>query len=205
MTIISPPPLPQFRAIANKRRGKIIALFAITTTVVVTLFCLTLVTLRAFGLIRPFSVPTAGMSPAIHPGDHILMENLTYQASNPQRGDLLVFTTVGITSIPKTGIYVQRLVGLPGDRLKLSKGILYVNEQPLSLQNRTGKIQYVGRGAYLASETETTIVPDQHYFVLGDNSANSADSRYWGFLSMKSVLGRAAFCYWPLERVGAIK
>lgn len=187
-------------------KQKLFAVMIVAAAVVILGFAL-LVALRVWGLIRPFSVPTVGMSPEINPGDKFMMERLTYLAGKPQRGDVIVFRTDEIASIQEHAIYVKRLVGLPGDELRLSKGTLYVNGRPAALHNRNGEIHYsvVMFGRYLADDAETVKVPDGHYFVLGDNSDHSADSRLWGFLPAKSVLGRAVFCYWPPARVGSIR
>ena len=183
------------------------ATVAIAAAAIVALSVVFVVVLRICGLVRPFSVPTAAMSPAINPGDHFVMERLSYLVAKPQRGDVIVFRTDEIASIQERAVYVKRLVGLPGDELRLSNGTLYVNGRPALFHNRSGEIQYstITSGRYLAGETETVRVPDEHYFVIGDNSAHSADSRLWGFLPAKSMLGRAVFCYWPPARVGSIQ
>ena len=170
-----------------------------------------LVALRLFGLLIPYSVPTAAMSPAIDAGDSILMEGITYLGKKPKRGDIVVFKTDDIRPggpIPQRGeIYMKRLVGFPGEKLRLADGILYVNEQPASFHNRDGEIHYprLPGSTYLINDSQTVTVPEGCYFVLGDNSPHSADSRLWGFVPSKSVLGRAAFCYWPMRRMGSIK
>src|SRR5437879_285240 len=87
------------------------------------------VALSALGLIRPFKVPTGAMSPAINPGDHLMMERVTYETRRPHRGDLLVFSTVGITGLPQDQFYIKRVAGLPGDHLEFSNGDLYVNDR----------------------------------------------------------------------------
>jgi signal peptidase I len=179
---------------------------AVILSLVAAICVVVVVTLRAFGLVRPFSMPTGAMAPAVSPGDHILMERLTYLMNEPQRGDIIAFRTDGIPMLPAHEVYVKRLVGLPGDSLAISGGNLYVNGQPMALRNKAGEIRYISLPAsrYLDSDGESVIVPEENYFVLGDSTTRSADSRLWGFVPATSVLGRVAICYWPPKHVGAI-
>jgi signal peptidase I len=206
MTPSLPPPLPPPATPADERRNKRTTTVVITVAAVAALFGMAVIGLRVLGLLIPYNVPTGAMSPAIEPGDRILMEGFTYLARKPARGDIIVFKTDDIPALASRTTYVMRLVGLPNDRLRLSDGVLYVNDQPLSLHNRMGPIRYLAVPGirYLSGDTEA-IVPDGHYFVLGDQSARSADSRYWGFVPDKSVRGRAAFCYWPPSHIRSIR
>src|SRR6185369_2711466 len=120
-------------------RQKILVGFAIEVASVLGL----LVVLRVFGLLRPFSIPTSGMAPAIAVGDCDLMENFTYNFRKPRRGDIVVFKTDGIPSLQNGVIYVKRMVGLPGDSLRISDGKLFVNDKHLALTNEAGDIRYV--------------------------------------------------------------
>ena len=168
------------------------------------------VLLRPLGLVRPFSVPTGAMAPAVSAGDHLLMEGISYLMRDVRRGDIVVFKTDGIPEMApqRAGtIYIKRVAGLPGDTLRISGGKLYVNESHLPLKNASGEIHYANLtgSRMLTSADDTVAVPEGYYFVLGDNSTNSYDSRYWGFVPAENILGCAAFCYWPSHRVGVIR
>jgi signal peptidase I len=157
--------------------------------------------------VRSYSVPTAAMAPAIQAGDHVVMEHLTYWRHSPQRGDIAVFAT---DKIPRLGrqTYVKRLVGLPGETLRLNNGALYVNGERISLRNKAGEINYVflpSFSKYLRNAKDTVTVPPGCYFVLGDNSERSADSRMWGFVPAASVVGRIVWCYWPIQNAGGVE
>ena len=161
----------------------------------------------AFGLVRPLHVTAGSMAPAISPGDNVIMEKITFFARAPRRGDIVVFRAVNMPPFEDDVLYPKRVVGLPGDHLRLTEGKLYVNEAPLTLRNRNEEIHYVSLpgSKYLASGDETVIVPAGHYFVLGDNSADSLDSRVAGFLPGKNIMGRMWFCYWPPGHVGSVR
>ena len=163
--------------------------------------------LRPLGLVRPFKVPTGAMTPALSSGDHFMMEGFTFLARKPHRGDIIVFKTDGIPLVPSDTIYIKRVAGEPGDRLRISEGKLFVNDTHIPLRNATGEIHYISPpgSQYLVGNTDTFTVPDGHYFVLGDNSSNSSDSRYWGPVPAKNIMGRTSLCYWPPNRIGAIK
>ena len=165
-----------------------------------------LMILRLTGLVHPFSVPTGAMAPAISPGDHILMEGMSYLRHNPRRGDNVVFQTDGIASLPPAQIHVKRVAGLPGDHLRISDGHLFVNDKPVNLSNACGEILYfLPPGSPNFSPQTNVIVPNGSYFVLGDNSTNSFDSRFWGSVPRANILGRVSLCYWPPRRAGKIK
>lgn len=203
----SPPPLPPSQVFSSQRRTRLLVGILVTLAASLALVVFALVILSATGLLRPFSLPTAAMAPAISRGDEFYVESLTYLVTKPKRGDIIIFRTDGIPSIEPHTLYTKRLVGLPGDRLSLSKGVLSVNDQPVSLRNRSGEIHYTSplHARYLVFDTDTVTVPAGQYFVLGDNSTNSLDSRYFGFLPVSSVVGRASFCYWPPGHFGLIQ
>lgn len=164
-----------------------------------------LIILRLCGMVRPFHVPTGAMAPAVSPGDHVFMEGLSYLGHKPRRGDIVVFRTDGIASLPEDTIYVKRVAGEPGDHLRISDGNLFINEKPVTLSNELGRISYLPSSHFAAPPNTNVTVAAGNYFVLGDNSTNSSDSRYWGSLPAQNVMGRICFCYWPPQRIGFVK
>ncbi|EEF57501.1 signal peptidase I [Pedosphaera parvula] len=193
------------KSATNERRNKIL----VSVALCIAVFGVGLMLLRAFGLLRPFSVPSAAMEPTLVSGDYVMMEGVTYLFCKPRRGDLVVFKTDGIASLPPGNVLSQRVAGSPGETLRLVNGKLLVNEQPVSLQSSTGAIQYVylpsSYAKYLLTSNDTVTVPTNSIFVLGDNSAASSDSRVWGFVPGTNVLGRVWFRYSPPERVGMVR
>jgi signal peptidase I len=146
------------------------------------------------------------MTPAVSAGDHIMMEGITFLSRQPRRGDIVVFKTDGIATLPPATIYLKRVAGEPGDHVRISGGKLFVNDKQVSLSNAIGEIAYdlPPSAATFSPQTDVT-VPSGYYYVLGDNSTNSFDSRFWGSVPRGNIIGRVSFCYWPPERVGGVK
>jgi signal peptidase I len=167
----------------------------------------TLVALRLFGLVIPFLVPQKSMTPAIAAGGRTIMEGFTYLTRKPARGDIVVFRAKGIPHLEDGVTYVKRVVGLPGERIRISDGTLYINESIVELKNNDGVIRYANwpGSTYLSSSNDSVVIPEGDYFLLGDNSSDSLDSRFWGFLPAKSIRGRMWFTYWPPQNIGVIK
>jgi signal peptidase I len=162
--------------------------------------------LRFCGFVHPYSVPTGAMAPAVSAGDHIMTERFTYLFREPRRGDVAAFTGNGIPGLQPATIYLKRVAGEPGEHVRISEGKLFVNDKPVSLSNEMGEISYnVPPHAALVAPKQDVNVPEASYFVLGDNSTNSLDSRYWGNLPRGNIRGRVAFRYWPPRRIGWVK
>ncbi len=118
---------------------------------------------------------------------------------HPQRGDVVVF----IYPQDRTKDFIKRLIGLPGERVEIKDGGIYINGQQV-MDPRIKNIYYYNRGDY-GQEGEIITVPPGHYFMLGDNSASSMDGRYWGFIEDSDIIGRADLLFWPLGRIRLIK
>jgi signal peptidase I len=196
----APPPMDRRRTPISRRNQLIIGLASIPACIVGAL-----ILLRLFNLLRPFSVPTGTMTPALSPGDHVFSEGIAYLFRKPHRGDIVVFKTAGIQSIPQDQFYVKRIAGEPGDHLRIAGGKLFINEKPISLSNALGEIVYDLPPQFVTSAITNLTVPDRCYFVLGDNSTNSFDSRFWGCVPRGNIIGRVAYCYYPLQRSGRIR
>jgi len=159
-----------------------------------------------------FRMPTNSMAPTICGGDHLLVNKL---AGRPRRGDVVVFRTdevVNITAGARGKIYIKRVVGLPGEQISFEPPRVLINGHPLTEPPILEKIQSAqdGFGGYVSPAIGPpptnchTLGPDE-YFMLGDNSAHSYDSRYWGPIKRRAIIGRAVCIYWPLGRSGGIE
>ena len=160
---------------------------------------------RIFGLTIPFKIPTGSMAPAISPGDHVIMEGFTYLARKPRRGDIIVFRSDGIPALPPAS-YDKRLVGEPGEHLQIADGKLYINDHLATISNEVGEISFaIPEQMQPFCLYTNVVIPEGQYFVIGDNTTNSLDSRYWGCLPAKNIMGRVWFCYWPPDRIGRVR
>jgi signal peptidase I len=141
---------------------------------------------------RPFDIPSTGMSPSIEAGDRIITDSRAYVGKNPEHGDVIVFKRAGTT-------YLKRVIGLPGETLSISDGVVAVNGKPI---NETYIALKEGQAAY-GRDFPTTRVPAGRYFVLGDNRDVSLDSRDadFGMVNRDEVTGKALYV-WDSRRVG---
>jgi signal peptidase I len=146
---------------------------------------------------------------AVDTGDQVFVDKFSYNFVKPHRGDVFVFRTKNIPMIPEdpeTGapFYIKRLAGLPGDTLRIRPPMLYANGQVAQgygfgrvMNAKNGYRGYGPGHDYLADPTKTFQMPDHAYFAMGDNSYNSFDSRYWGPVPEKNLVGRGLLVYWP--------
>lgn len=179
------------------------------TESIIVAFFLAMV-IRAF-VVQAFKIPTGSMRMTLIEGDLILVNKFIYGAKvpflnfwlpavrSPQRGDVVVF----IYPEDKKKDFIKRLVGLPGETIEIKGGSIYINGQPAT-EPIFNQIYYYNRGDFSAEGQKIT-VPQNSYFVLGDNSTSSKDSRFWGFVPKENLLGQALIIYWPLNRIRQIK
>ncbi len=144
-----------------------------------------------------FEIPTTSMVPTLKVNDRLLSNNIVYRIRPPRRGEVVIFK---YPEDPKRA-YVKRMIGLPGEKVKISNGMIYINGQEVKDEIITSRYYY--SEGYYGNEQEIEI-PMNSYYVLGDNSIISKDSRYWGFVPAKNLIGKALFIYWPPWRMGFI-
>jgi signal peptidase I len=130
------------------------------------------------------------MEPTLQDGEFVFVNKLAYKLGAPQRGDVIVFR---YPRDPEEE-YIKRLIGLPGDHVRITDGHVFVNDQLITEP-------YIAAAPYYHSEW---IVPENAFFVLGDNRNSSSDSHNWGPVPAENVIGKAIFVYWPPKGWGAI-
>ena len=140
---------------------------------------------------RTPQVSGLSMAPHITSCEFVVINTVAYRVGRPARGDIVAFRHE--RSAPS--VYLKRIIGLPGDRIAVSRGIVFVNGAKLDEP-------YV---RYPDTRTFAPVtVPAGALYVLGDNRANSDDSRFWGFVEQGDVIGKAVAGIWPLRRMGAL-
>jgi signal peptidase I len=161
---------------------------------------------RLFGLLIPFAIPVNSMKPAVSSGDHVIMEGFSYLFRDPRREDIVVFYGVDYPTMLSNVSYDKRIAGEPAEHFQIIDGKLFINSKQVVLSNAEGQISYFlpEQMSFLATNTNLTI-PPLNYFLLGDNSTNSLDSRFFGCVPRKNIRGRICFCYWPPSRIGFVK
>lgn len=164
-------------------------------------------------------IPSGSMLPTLQIDDRLIVDKVSYHFKVPQRGDIVVFMPPDQSSVCTSGTsarinssdpaptvpvqptqspkdaFIKRVIGLPGDKVEIRQGQVYINSQPL----QEGYIQDAPEYQY-----GPVTVPPSSYLVLGDNRNNSCDSHYWGFVPRENIIGRAVVRFWPMNRLGEI-
>lgn len=136
-------------------------------------------------------VEYSSMEPNFHDGDYIIVNRLAYKWGAPERGDVVVFP---YPNNPEED-YIKRVIGLPGDRVAVYSGVLYINGQPVDEPYLSETMR---------EDYSEHVVPDGSVIVMGDNRNASSDSRSWGPLPISDVIGKAIFRYFPFNNVGVV-
>jgi signal peptidase I len=142
-------------------------------------------------------IPSDSMVPTLVKDDRLIIDKLSYRFGQPQRGDIVVFNPTATLEDQKfKDAFIKRVVGLPGERIEVKEGKVFVNDQAIA-ENYTAELpnynwKYEG------------VIPENSYIVFGDNRNNSYDSHYWGLVPKEKLVGRAIVRFWPPARVGGI-
>lgn len=150
-------------------------------------------------IMRPHKIKGQSMHPNFPDGEYLLTQRVSYYLHNPERGDVIVFKP----PISPDDEYIKRVIGLPGDIIKIQSGKIYVNGKLL-------KESYIDASVYTSGsnflpEGKEYKVPDGMWFVMGDNRPHSSDSRAWGPITKKDITGKAWLIYWPPSLAGLVK
>lgn len=141
-------------------------------------------------------IPSGSMLPTLQINDRLIIDKLSYEFRDPKRGDIVVFSpTDELKRQNFKDAFIKRVIGLPGDKVEVKDGLVYVNAQPIREKYIEDKPNY---------SYGPVMVPNDQYLVLGDNRNNSYDSHYWGFVPRHNIIGRAVVRFWPLNRLGEI-
>ncbi len=194
--------------------------------------------IRTF-ILQPFTIPSGSMLPNLLVGDYLFVSKYSYGYSRyslpfspniikarvfarlPERGDVVVFRLPNDTDVD----YIKRVIGLPGDKIQIKNGLIYINDQQVSITNYTDNYKYFtqynkntlknevldGKShvvldleiGSLGDNTGIYRVPNNHYFMMGDNRDNSLDSRFIdqvGYVPFENFVGRAEFLFFSSDK-----
>lgn len=168
--------------------------------------------IRTF-IVQAYKIPTGSMRMTLLEGDRILVNKFIYGAKIPftnhrlpalrqiKRGDVIVFI---YPEDPKKD-FIKRVVGLPGETIEIRYGNIYINGELNKDPVLYNRFYYNKLDSGFGREGEIIKIPESSYYVLGDNSNSSKDSRYWGFVPKNNILGKAILVYWPLNRIRIVE
>ena len=153
----------------------------------ITLIALVLAGLVRYFLVQPFLVNGASMEPNFEDGNYLLVDEISYRFAAPRRGEVVVFRYPNDRSV----FFIKRLVGLPGERLVIRDGKIYIEGKELSEE-------YLGPTPHTEGKISVNLGKDE-YFVLGDNRSYSFDSRNWGPIQREDIIGVARIRVFPFN------
>jgi signal peptidase I len=143
--------------------------------------------------VQSYTVVMSSMLPNFEEGDCIMVNKVCYRSSDPQRGEVIIFDPPFPSEYP----FIKRVIGLPGETVEIKEGKVFIDGTPLE------------EGEYIMEPPNepmpATKVPEDEYFVLGDNRNNSNDSRNGWTAPRDNIIGRAWFIYWPPSRLRLAK
>lgn len=150
---------------------------------------------------QPHKVAGNSMIPIYQDGNYILTDKLSYRFEKPQRGQVIVLKKPqNVAPIGRDEDFIKRIIGLPGDIVKVFGGKVYIND--LLIDEKYLPIGRITPPNHFLKEGQMFKIPDNQYIVMGDNREASSDSREWGTIVREEIIGKVFFRYWPLNKFG---
>lgn len=146
-------------------------------------------------LIQPFYVKGASMEPSFHDYEYLIVDEISFRFRQPQRGEIIVFRSPNNPG----NYFIKRIIGLNNERVVIKNGEVYIYNQNFSQGFKLDESSYLPAGLKTSGNVDLTLSEDE-YFVLGDNRNSSLDSRSFGPISRKSIIGRVWLRGWPLNQ-----
>jgi signal peptidase I len=158
-------------------------------------------------VVNPYRIPSSSMETTLHCGrggsgclarfsDRVLANRFIYHLRDPHRGEIVVFNVpkAAVTACGSGGVFVKRIIGLPGDVWQERQGRIYINGKPL-------RESYIEKDRRDFQSYPARKIPKGNYFMMGDNRVSSCDSRRWGTVPRKNIIGKVFAIYWPPQRL----
>ena len=149
-------------------------------------------------VMQPHEVKGSSMEPSFKNNEYIITDKISYRLGEPQRGEVVIFKAPVNPDVD----YIKRIIGLPGEKIMISKGKVYINNKLLN-EPYLDEITPLFPGGYI-EDGEVISIPEDHYFAMGDNRPHSSDSREFGPINKKLIIGKAVFRYWPINELGIV-
>jgi signal peptidase I len=150
---------------------------------------------------QPFLVKGRSMEQTFSDGDYLIVDQLTYNFADPKRSEVIVFHTEFIPGGSEREYYIKRVIGIPGDRIVIKDGGVLLYENNKDTPNILDE-DYIIEGLKTLSQDKVDIIlKENQYFVLGDNRGNSSDSRYWGPVEKKYIIGKPFIRLFPFNAI----
>jgi len=169
--------------------------FDIIETIVLALAIFVVIYLFLF---QPHQVKGASMEPNFYDGEYILTDKFSYRFGEPKRGDVVIFKAPKNPELD----YIKRIIALPGEKIQIKNEGIFINNQELDEKYLPEYMDLSG-GLFLTKGKEVEI-PENSFFVLGDNRSHSSDSREWGPIQTSDIVGKAFLRYWPPNHFGIL-
>lgn len=151
-------------------------------------------------LFRPFQVSGESMFPTFKNKEYILTSLITLRFQDPERGDVIVFKS----PVDTDKDFIKRVMAVEGDTIYIKEGFVYVNNEKVDESEYLRPDVRTYGGSFLKEDQPVT-VPEGTYIVMGDNRPFSSDSREWGFLEKKDIIGKSFYVYWPVNKARAVQ
>lgn len=164
----------------------------------VVVFAIALFLFMYLLVFQPHKIKGDSMQPNYPDGEYLLTDKVTYRFNEPKRGDVVVFEAPAANGDE----YIKRIIGLPGETVSVRDNRVYINGKLLNEEYLSDTV-YTQGGVFLGNGAVVT-VPNNEFFVLGDNRPYSSDSRSWGFVPRNKISGRAWLIYWPPQKAGTV-
>lgn len=149
-------------------------------------------------IMSPQEISGSSMNPTFINGEYILTNKVLYRFTLPHRGDVVIFKSPKNKDVD----YIKRVIGLPGETIKLDNGQFFVNNMPLTENYDYNKPVF---GESYMHEGDEINIPEGQYFMVGDNRPGSSDSREFGPIALEDFIGKAFLRYWPSTKMGLVK